>query len=113
MVTRTPIKWDTANFAPDQNPFSNQSRIPFTWDDVALLTEVLEEIRGGKDSGDFYPHQVFKDEKKKKRFITLICKVKGYDIYKSTKEVKDVKITANDVKLVLKEGLGIDVKIEL
>jgi hypothetical protein len=116
-TTRTPIKWDKANFAPNTNPYSNQSAYPFTWDDVALLTEVVEIISGGgtepRLSGQFEYQNLFKDQKKKKQFITLICKIKGYDIYKENKVVNDIKITATDVKLVLKESLGIDVKIEL
>ena len=53
------------------------------------------------------------DKKKKKRFITLWCKVNGYDETKQTKEVKDMKITAQDVEMVIKEVLGINVKIDL
>lgn len=116
-TTRSPIKWDKANFAPNTNPYSNQSAYPFTWDDVALLSEIVEIISGGGGqpqlSGQFEYQNIFADKKKKKRFITLICKIKGYDIYKEKKAVNDVKITAKDVKLVLKEALGIDVKIEL
>ncbi len=107
-VIRTPIKWNTANFAPETNPFPNQSAIPFTWNDVALLTEIIEAISGGHDY-----QNIFKDRNKKKQFITLICKVKGYDIYKEKKSINDIKITAQDVNLVLNETLGINIKIEL
>jgi hypothetical protein len=106
MVNRVPFKWNTANFAPNQNPFPNQSKIPFTWNDVALLIEIISGGPGGIA-------QTFQDKEKKKRFITLWCKVKGYDETKQTKEVKNVKITAHDVEMVIKEILGINVKIDL
>ena len=103
MVTRVPFRWGSANFAWNTNPFPNQSKNPFTWNDVALLIEI---ISGGIA-------EVLKDKKKKKHFITLWCKVNGYDETKQTKEVKDVVITAKDVEMVIKEVLGINVKIDL
>ena len=106
MVTRVPFRWGNANFAWNTNPFPNQSRNPFTWNDVALLIEIISGGPGGAE-------EVLKDKKKKKRFITLWCKVKGYDETKQTKEVKDVVITAKDVEMVIKEVLGINVKIDL
>ena len=105
-VTRVPFRWGNSNFAWNTNPFPNQSKNPFTWNDVALLIEIVLGGPGGAE-------EVLKDKKKKKRFITLWCKVKGYDETKETKEVKDVVITAKDVELVIKEVLGINVKIDL
>lgn len=105
-LARVPFRWGNANFAYDQNPFGElQSKNPFTWDDVALLQEIIQA--GGR------AEDVFKHPEKKKRFITLWCKVKGYDETKQTKEVKDVKITAQDVEMVIKEVLGINIKVEL
>ena len=104
-TTRVPFKWNNANFAWDANPFPNQSRNPFTWDDVALLQELAAAGHGYQD--------VLKDKKKKKRFITLLCKVKGYDKYKETKEVKDYTVTIEDVELVLKEALNLNIRVEL
>ena len=49
---------------------------------------------------------------KKKRFIKLICQVQGVE-YKETKEVKDFKIRIRDVEMVVKEVLGIDLKVRL
>jgi len=107
-IVRVPFKWNNANFAWETNPFPNQSRNPFTWDDVALLLEIAAAVQGGhKHDG------VLKDEKKKKRFITLLCKVKGYDKYKETKEVKDYQITIEDVELVLKEVLNVNIKVDI
>ena len=108
-ITRVPFKWNNANFAWETNPFPNQSRNPFTWDDVALLQELADAVGGGHRNYQ----EVLKDEKKKKRFITLLCKVKGYDKYKETKEVKDYTITIEDVELVLKEALNLNIRVEL
>ena len=99
-TTRVPFKWNNANFAWETNPF--------TWDDVALLQELADAVGGGRNY-----QEVLKDKKKKKRFITLLCKVKGYDKYKETKEVKDYTVTIEDVELVLKEALNLNIRVEL
>lgn len=104
-IVRVPFKWNNANFAWETNPFPNQSKNPFTWEDVALLQEIA--AAGHKHD------EVFKDQKKKKRFITLLCKVKGYDKYKETKEVKDYQITIEDIELVLKEVLNVNIKVDI
>ena len=109
MIVRTPFKWGNANFAYNTNPFPNQSKNPFTWDDVALLIEVLEGLGGGGT-----PEDQFKDKKKKKKFITLMIKCGVMDKeYKETKEVMDYQIRITDVALVAKEVLGINIKIDL
>lgn len=108
MITRIPFQWGNANFAWETNPFPNQSKNPFTWDDVALIIEVLEGMAGGG-----YPGETLKKEKRK-RFITLIMKCEAMSKeYKETKEVKDRQIRITDVALVAKEVLGINIKIDL
>ena len=107
MVTRVPFQWNNANFAWETNPFPNQSRNPFTWDDCALIVEVLEGLATGKSSEDLW-----KDKEKKKRFIKLLCKIEGKE-YKETKEVIDRKIRISDIALVAKEVLGINIKVDL
>jgi hypothetical protein len=105
MASRTPFNWETANFAWNANPFgAQQSTNPFTWDDCALVAEV---VRAGSNYQD-----VFGDKKKKKRFIKLICQIEGVE-YKETKEVKERQIRITDVALVAKEVLGIDIKIDV
>jgi spermidine/putrescine-binding protein len=110
MSTRVPFTWGNANFAYNTNPFPNQSKNPFTWDDVALIIEVLAGLGGGKA-----PEDQFKwTKEKKKKFITLIMKCEGKDIdFKETKEIKDRQIRITDVALVAKEVLGINIKIDL
>lgn len=107
MSTRTPFQWGNANFSWESNPFPNQSRNPFTWDDCALISDI---IAGG---GGYSPDDYFgKHPKKKQKFIKLLCKVEGKE-YKETKEVLDRKIRISDVSLVAKEVLGINIKVEL
>lgn len=107
MSQRTPFQWSNSNFAWDANPFPNQSKNPFTWDDVALVTEVLQSLGAGKA-----PATLWNDEKKKKKFIKLLCKVEGKD-YTETKEVVERKISISDIALVAKEVLGVSIKIDL
>jgi hypothetical protein len=108
MSTRTPFKWSNANFAYNTNPFgTKQSTNPFIWSDVALVEEVVAALLGG---GAEQVSGIFTDKKKKKRFITLICKAEG-KTSKETKEVIDRKITIKDIKLVAKDILNIDLKI--
>jgi len=69
MSTRTPFQWGNANFSWDANPFPNQSINPFTWDDCALITEVVTALGGGYTPDDFFS----KHPKKKQKFIKLLC----------------------------------------
>jgi len=108
MSTRTPFQWGNANFSWESNPFPNQSIKPFTWDDCALITEVIGALGGGYTPDDFFG----KHPKKKKKFIKLLCKVEGKE-YKETKEVLERKIRISDVSLVAKEVLGVNIKVEL
>tara|TARA_R110000868_G_scaffold1201_2_gene9167 strand:+ start:961 stop:1278 length:318 start_codon:yes stop_codon:yes gene_type:complete len=98
---RTPFTWNSANFSWNSNPFgAQQSTNPFTWDDVALITEIAQALGGG---GNY--QQIFKDPKKKKHFIKLLCKVQGKE-YEETKETTNYKIVISDVSLVVSEVLG-------
>ncbi len=105
MATRIPFKWGNAKFAWNQgSKFPNQSKYPFTWDDCALVQEII-------DAGKSFP-DVFKDKKKKKKFIKLLCIIEGTE-YKETKEIIERQIRITDVSLVAKEVLGVDIKIDL
>ena len=100
------IKWEDADFKWNDNPY--------TWDEVALVVEVIEAIEaisGPPGEGDDFIHPFFdKDPESKKRLIKLICKVQGKTIEKN-KEIKDFKITVKDIQLLAEEVLGINVKI--
>jgi len=108
MSTRTPFQWDNANFSWNANPFPNQSVNPFTWDDCALITEVVTALGGGYTPSDYFDRH----PDKKQKFIKLLCKVEGRE-YKETKEILNRKIRISDVSLVAKEVLGINIKVEL
>lgn len=107
MIVRVPFQWNNANFAWETNPFPNQSRNPFTWDDVALISEIVEQLLQGRSLDT-----ILKDKDKKKKLIKLICKVEGKE-YVETKEIKKYKIRISDVSLLIKEILGIELKIRL
>ena len=52
-----------------------------------------------------------KDNVKKKRLIRLICKIKKEE-FDETKEVKDIKISIDDIKLTVKVVSGIELRIK-
>lgn len=108
MSARTPIQWNLANFKwnDSSNLGARRSTIPLTWSDCALLEEVAAAAQGG------HLHNVWKDRKKKKRFVELLCIVEGKE-YKETKSIEEVEILIKDVEMVLKETLGIDLKIKV
>ena len=87
------ITWDQANFLWNNNNF--------TWDEVQLILAAGEEE---------WPQW---NEEKKKRFIKLILKVHGDTITESKqKEIKQYKITAKDIRLVVKEVMGTEMIAE-
>ena len=96
MATKIIYTWDNADFTWDNNRF--------TWDDVVLVREVVE-------AGASY-QEVFKDTKKKEKFIKLICKIEGVE-HKETKKIKKRRIRITDVELAAREVLGIDIKVNL
>ena len=95
----------------DYKPGFKPSRFPYTWNDVALVEEVIEVIQqgGGGVIEDDMPWM--RDEEKKKRLVKLICKVQGRT-YKETKKTQNIKITAKDIKLLAEKVLGIEVITE-
>ena len=112
----TPIKWEDADFKWNAAPPSEDykvgfepSKFPYTWNDVALVKEVVESLGGGGVIEDDMPWM--QDEEKKKRLVKLILKCQG-KTYRETKEVQDIKITAKDIKLLAEEVLGIEVLTE-
>ena len=118
MATITKIKWEDADFkwniAPpseDFKPGFKASSFPFTWDDVALVEEVVEVVQ---EAGGSVIDGISKLEpEKKKRFIKLVCKIKGIETYSGQKTIRDdIKVSAEDVELVIKEVLGIDLTVE-
>ena len=99
----TKIKWEDANFLWNNNPH--------TWDEVLLVLDVVQ-------SGDGTAEGLLKvvdqlEPEKKKRFIKLVCKVKGIETYSGQKTIRDdIKVTTKDIELIVKEILGIDLTVE-
>ena len=81
----TKIKWEDANFKWDKAP-TKQIELgiaPYTWDDVTLLEDLLAQ----GDDISWAVEQL--DPDKKKRFIKLVCKVKGIETYSGQKTIND------------------------
>jgi hypothetical protein len=100
----TPIKWEDANFTWDKSPTTG---IPYTWDNVQLVEQAIEEIRQGASMDEVF----YGVPDKKKRLINLICKIQGKTI-KQSKEINDYKIKVSDIRLLAKEVLNIEVLTE-
>ena len=98
------LNWEDSDFLWNDNPH--------TWDDVQLVVSLVES------RGASVPEILWQvdnlDPEKKRRFIKLVCKVKGIETYSGQKTMKteDIKISADDVKLVVKDVLGIDLTVE-
>lgn len=98
----TKIKWEDADFKWDDNSYK--------WDDVQLVEEIVEAVAEG---GGIVQVVEQLDPEKKKRFIRLICKVKGIETYSGQKTIRDdIEVTAEDIEMVIKEVLGIDLIVE-
>jgi len=86
---------------------------PFTWDDVALAVEIADAIDGvGYTRRKERLDNLFKDEEKKKKFIHLVCRIKGEKVYDDKVEVKDVDVKVEDAELVV-ETIVKKVKLEI
>ena len=86
---------------------------PFTWGDVSLAVEIAEVIDGvGYTRRKERLDNLFKDEEKKKKFIHLVCRIKGEKVYDDKVEVKDVDVKVEDAELVV-ETLIKRVKLEI
>jgi hypothetical protein len=103
-MTQQCFTWDTADFTFDNNIY--------TWDDVCFVLS----ISGGTDDLSAW------DEQKRKKFISVYIKVKAqqepgylYDwrIPEKSKSIepKNIRITAEDVKLVIENVLNVTVEI--
>ena len=94
------IKWDNADFKWDDNPH--------IWN---LVREIVASS-GGTVKGAVRAVETL-DPEKKKRFIKLVCKIKGIETYSGQKTIRDdIQVSADDIELVVKEVLGIDLTVE-
>ena len=87
------ITWDKANFTWDNNSYK--------WDDIQLIRRAA-----GEDWNTW-------EQKKKNKLVKLILKVYGETITESKKrEIKQYKIKAKDIKIAVKEVLGVEMIAE-
>jgi|TARA_R100001082_G_C4284828_1_gene125533 hypothetical protein len=112
-MANTKVKWDSASERWEKAPLEQDSlgtSAIWTWDDVTLL----EELKGQNESGENILWNIDKLEpEKKKRFIRLVCKVRGIETFSGQKTIRDdIEITVEDVELVYKKVLGIDLAVE-
>ena len=90
----TGITWGQANFTWNNNLF--------TWEDVQLI----KKAAAGEDWNTW-------EQKEKKKLIKLILKVYGNTITESKqKEIKQYKIKVKDIKIAVKEVLGVQMIAE-
>ena len=86
---------------------------PFSWGDVFLGEEVADAIDGvGYKKKKERLDNIFKDEDKKKRFIHLVCRIKGEKVYDDKVEVQDIDVKVEDAELVV-ETIVKKVKLEI
>ncbi len=94
------VNWEDAKFNWEENPY--------TWDEVRYIII----LTSGKSSSQVYD-TLKKDKEERKRFIKLVCKVKGIETYSGQKTIdEDIAITVEDIKLVVKEVLKVDLMVE-
>lgn len=101
---QTAIKWNVANWKWSECQFvldlfsAGSTGVP---GEMALPAWLHEEV----------PYDAYA-ELKKKKFIEILCKVKGEPLYEAKVEkMMNKKISASDIKMVIKEVTGIDVSI--
>ena len=111
-MANSKVKWDgtTEDGRTTSVQWGSNS---FTWNDVSLATEIAEVIDGvGYKKRKERLDKLFKDEDKKKRFIHLICRIKGEKVYDDKVEVKDIDVKVEDAELVV-ETIVKKVKLEI
>ena len=80
----------------------------FTWDEVQLVQEIIQQ--GGGVIEDDMP---WMKPNKKEQLIKLILKIKGETLTESKqKQIKQYKIKAKDIRLVVKEVSGVELTTE-
>ena len=89
-----PLQWD---------------KTQITWDELALAWDLSVITGAGNFDEEIYKY----DAKKKRKLISLTLKVHGNTITEQKqKEIKQYKIKAKDIRLVVKEVLGVELIAE-
>ena len=117
-MAKSKLRWsgvavDGRNIQSITGVSSTWSNNSFTWGDVALAAEIAEVIDGvGYKRRKERLDNLFKDEDKKKRFIHLVCRIKGEKVYDDEVEIKDIDVKVEDAELVV-ETIVKKVKLEI
>lgn len=105
------------------NFWSNSSTIykdaNWTWEECKLVDEIVANNYAGIPGEEALPPWLREEEpynpydkEKRKRFINLLCRIKGKPEVDWKREVRpDIKVTLADIKLVVKHVKGIDFEI--
>lgn len=106
MITETTkcYTWDTLNLR-----FVD---VDWTWEECQLIREA-EKIISGALPQPFVEDVLGKwEQEKKKKFIKIVCRVRGYDEIKTQKLVKEnINIKIEDIKLVVESTKHINIEI--
>ena len=103
----TNLQWD--NIEERTGPSKWNTTI-YKWSDIFLVSEIID---GAGSSDEILWNVQQLEPEQKRKFVRLICKVKGIETYSGQKTIRDdIKVTAEDVELVVKEVLGIDLTVE-
>ena len=81
----------------------------WTWGTRQLLEDVAINIAVPEPEQQEALDQWAKDTEKKKRLVTLICKINNQKIIEE-KEMKDIQINVKDVKMLI-EKMGINISV--
>ena len=82
----------------------------YKWEETRFVWDLVRKIGGG---GDFIEEIYKYDAEKKEKLISITLKVYGDTITESKKrQIKQYKIKAKDIKLVVKEVLGVEMIAE-
>ena len=93
--------------------FSVWSTTSYKWDEIALAWNLVEELKKRYGGGDFLEEIYKYDAEKKEKLISLTLKIYGDTITEQKrKEIKQYKIKAKDIKLIVKEVLGVEMIAE-
>jgi hypothetical protein len=100
------LKWD------DPSPASKiqWDNNPYTWDEVFILVQVEQALSSGVPGDTLWDSL---DEKKKRKLIRLILKVKKETITEEKYASQGINVILKDIRFAIKELLKIEVKVKV
>tara|TARA_R110001583_G_scaffold112991_1_gene263322 strand:- start:164 stop:511 length:348 start_codon:yes stop_codon:yes gene_type:complete len=111
-MAKSKIKWN-GNTVDGRTTSIEWNDNPYTWGDVAFIEEIADGIgSGSRRKRQDRLNKLLEDEKKKKRVIHLICRIKGEKVYDDVTEASNIEVKLEDVELVVKSIIG-DIKLEI